>query len=151
MQKRGRPKIYYDFSNLWKKNKIEEPLDVLLREGIINLTQHKLALKLRWMFTVNFGLPTVQAYNPCKIPGRGILKYDEDTYYIIRQEYKKIIEFLYKEDKIGAKMLLNIVIYHYIIGNDIELIKSAAQTLEQAFSLNKRHYHTINNNQSKYN
>lgn len=151
MQKRGRPKIYYDFSSILKKHRVEEPLDIMLKDKIINITQYKLALKLRWMFTVNFGLPTVQAYNPGKIPGRGISKYDEEELFNIRQEYKRITEFLYKEDKIGAKVLLNIIIHHKVVSKDIELIKSCMETLEIAFRLKKKMYNTINNNiQSKY-
>lgn len=145
MVKRGRPKIYYDFTHINNKQIFEEPLDSLLRQGIITATQHKLAMKLRWMFTVNFGLPTVQAYNMTKVKGRGVSKYDEESLYEIRHRYKQIVEFLYYEDKESAKAILNIIIHHKKPHNNIESIKIGAQNLEIAFDIRKKDYNTISN------
>jgi hypothetical protein len=152
MQKKGRPKIYYDFKLNSNQYKFEEPLDFFLREGVISLEQHKLALKLRWIFTVNFGLPTVQAYNIAKVKGRGVSKYDEASLYEIRQKYKEITEFLYYQDKESAKAILNVIIYHKKPKNNIDLIKIGAQNLEIAFNIRKKNYNTINNstNEIKY-
>lgn len=145
MKKRGRPKIYYEFADNNNRCKFEEPLDFLLREGIITITQHKLAMKLRWMFTVNFGLPTVQAYNMTKVKGRGTSKYDEANLYEIRHRYKQIVESLYYEDKESAKAILNVIIHHKMPQNNIQLIKIGAENLEIAFDIRKKDYNTISN------
>jgi hypothetical protein len=150
MKKRGRPKIYYDFTENSNKYKFEEPLDSLLREGIISLTQHRLALKLRWIFTVNFGLPTVQAYNISKVRGRDISKYDEESLCEIRAKYKQIIESLHYQDKESAKAILNIIIHHKKPSRNIELIKIGAQNLETAFNISKKNYNTINKNTEEF-
>ena len=148
MVKKGRPKIYYDFSNTSRKFQVIEPLDLLLRDGIITLTQHRLALRLRWMFTLNFGLPTVQGYNMAKVKGRGISKYDEATLSDIRYKYKQIIDFLYSEDKLSTKALLNVVIHHRQPDKDLELITTGMKNLEIAFGIKKKEYNTIiNSNQ----
>lgn len=142
MIKKGRPKLYYDF--IQNKNSIVEPLDLCLQMDLINFKQHRLALRLRWLYTISFGLPTVQAYNINRIPGREMSKYDDITVYERRQEYKKITEILYKEDREAAKFFLNIVIHHfrpaffssnieYKMLKERELVKSAAGILESAY------------------
>ena len=151
MAKTGRPKIYYDFSTTLRKFKIEEPLDVLFKNGIITIVQHKLALKLRWMFTVNFGLPTVQAYNINKVRGRDVSKYDDDTLAAIRYKYKQIIDFLYLEDKASAKALINVIIHHKQPDKNIDLIITGAKNLEKAYLIQKKAYNVISDNNRKLN
>ena len=140
--KKGRPKLYYDF--IQNKNSVAEPLDLCLQMELINFKQHRLALRLRWLYTISFGLPTVQAYNIGRIPGREMSKYDDITAYQRREEYKKITEILYKEDREAAKFFLNIVIHHYRpaffnlntgykASKEKELIKLAAEILEHAY------------------
>ena len=90
-----------------------EPIDLCLRYGYITKFQHKLALKLRWLYTLNFGLPTVQAYNINRVRGRDISKYDDETLYEKRQEYNRIITSLYKENRQATKLFLNVLIHHY--------------------------------------
>lgn len=149
--KKGRPKIYYDFANITRKPKVEESLDYLFKEGIINRKQHKLGLKLRWMFTVNFGLPTVQAYNMNKVKGRGISKYDEESLLEIRDKYKEIINFLYGEDKDSAKELISVIIHHKQPDKNIRLIMTGIENLEVAFGIRKKEYNTISNSNEKLN
>jgi hypothetical protein len=151
MTKKGRPKIYYDFSSTLRKFKIEEPLDLLLKNGIITIIQHKLALNLRWMFTLNFGLPTVQAYNINKVRGRDVSKYDDDTLAEIRYKYKQIIDFLYLEDKLSAKALINVIIHHKQPDKNINLIIVGAKNLEIAYGIKKKAYNIINDNNRKLN
>ncbi len=143
MIKKGRPKIYYDC--IEKIRPTAEPIDLCLQYGLINLRQHRLSLHLRWLYTINFGLPTVQAYNLNKIPGRDISKYDDETLYEKRQEYNRITNYLYQTDKAAAKLFLNILIHHYKpkfldsnfqykMVKEIEMFKLAATTLEKAHS-----------------
>ena len=100
MIKKGRPKIYYDCVQKLKNS--AEPIDICLQRGFITVRQHRLALRLRWLYTLNFGLPTVQAYNFSKIPGREVSKYDDETFYEKRQEYTRVTEQLYKTDRSAA-------------------------------------------------
>ena len=151
MAKTGRPIIYYAFSHTLRKFNIEEPFDVLFKNGIITIVQHKLALKLRWMFTVNFGLPTVQAYNINKVRGRDVSKYDDDTLAAIRYKYKQIIDFLYLEDKASAKALINVIIHHKQPDKNIDLIITGAKNLEKAYLIQKKAYNVISDNNRKLN
>jgi hypothetical protein len=114
MIKRGRPKIYYNCCKSTKQ--VEEPLDFLLRNDLISLLQHRLCCKLRWLFTLSFGLPTVQAYNAAKVKGRGLPRYDEEILYEKRQEYKQ---------------------------KNIEMIKTAAANLEKAYKVKRKVYNVI--------
>ena len=154
MIKKGRPKIYHDF--IQNKNSTVEPIDLCLQIGLISFKQHRLALRLRWLYTINFGLPTVQAYNINRRPGREVSKYDDVTVYERRQEYKRITEFLYKEDRVASKLFLNIIIHQYRPSfcsfnldykmlNEKELVKSAAKILETAYE-NKLNTYPNNNN-----
>jgi hypothetical protein len=160
MTKKGRPKLYYDF--IQNKSSVVEPLDLCLQMDLINFKQHRLALRLRWLYTISFGLPTVQAYNIGKIPGREISKYDDITVYERRQEYKKITEILYKEDRGAAKLFLKVIIHHYRpafftlnteykSSKEKELIKSAAETLEHAYKNKLKEKIYIHNNQTTNN
>jgi hypothetical protein len=143
MTKKGRPKIYYDC--IQKVRSTAEPLDLCLQHGFLTIRQHRLALRLRWLYTLNFGLPTVQAYNFSKVPGREISKYDDDTFYEKRQEYTMVTEYLYKSDRAAAKLFLNVVIHHlkpkfldsHLKNKMIEEVEKflfAAKTLEEAYS-----------------
>jgi len=149
--KRGRPKIYYDSSDRFKQYRVEEPLDLLFKDSIITIEQHKLALKLRWMFTLNFGIPTVQAYNINRVRGRGLPKYDDVALIAIRTRYKQIIEFLYLEDKVAAKALINVIIHHKSPDRNIHLIVIGAQNLEKAFNIKKKEYNIYDNDHKNLN
>lgn len=145
MIKRGRPKIYYDCLDSAKKT--EEPLDLLLMYNFITVIQHGLACKVRWLFTLSFGLPTVQAYNISRVKGKRAPKYDEESLHEKRQEYKRIVEFLYAEDREAAKIFLNIVLYHKVPNikqkQNIAMIKTAAINLERAYRMKKKTQHII--------
>jgi hypothetical protein len=143
MIKKGRPKIYYDCVR--KITSTAEPIDICLQRGFITVKQHRLALRLRWLYTLNFGLPTVQAYNFSKIPGREISKYDDETFYEKRQEYIRVTEQLYKTDRSAAKLFLNIVIHHFKpkfldsnlqnrVIKEVEMFILGAKTLEEAYN-----------------
>jgi hypothetical protein len=158
MTKKGRPKIYYDC--IHKVRKTAEPLDLCLQHGFLTIRQHRLALRLRWLYTLSFGLPTVQAYNFSKIPGREISKYDDDTLYERRQEYTRVTEYLYNSDRAAAKLFLNVVIHHlkpkFLDSNlqnkmveEIEKFLLSAKTLEEAYS--KKLNVLINDSNNKQN
>ncbi len=95
-------------------NKIElEPIDLCLKLNIITKEELKLGLHLLWLFRVNYGMPTVQAYNPSKIQGLSKNKYSDKELHKIREEYKFLIDYLYKENRESAKLLVNLVVYRY--------------------------------------
>ncbi len=113
LRKRGRPKIRCHDVQKRGLQTLSEPLDLCLEYSIINSRQHKAALKLRWLYILHFGLPTIQGYDLAKVRGRGISKYSERWLEERRSEYKKIAAALHNENKYAAKLLYNIVIYHY--------------------------------------
>ena len=38
-----------------------EPLDRLLQQGLLTVPQHQCALRLRWLYTLRYGAPTLQS------------------------------------------------------------------------------------------
>ena len=142
MRSRGRPKIYYDGVSTSKQT--VEPLDLCLRKNIITPIQHRLALRLRWLYTVNFGLPTVQASNPGKVRGRSVSKYDANTLETLRDNYKAIIEQMYINNRQATKLFLGVILHHqmpdFLCDNirdikrmlyGISMMKTAAKCLEK--------------------
>jgi hypothetical protein len=102
-----------------KKNFIQnhkpelESLDLCAKLGLISSEEKSLACHLKWLYTVNYGLPNLQAYNPNKIKGFIPSKYQDSEFCEIRLEYKLLIEFLYQQDRIAAKFLINLVVFNY--------------------------------------
>jgi hypothetical protein len=95
------------------KKPILETIDLCYKIGLISKEELQLGLRFRWLYTVNYGLPRVQAYNCNKIKGFAPSKYQEETFQEIREEYKLLIAFLYKEDREIGKFLINLIIFNY--------------------------------------
>lgn len=133
--KRGRPKIYYDFTHDMNRHKrVRESIDTCLQNGLLTLSQHRLALKLRWLYTVQFGLPTVSAYNILKIKGRDIPKYDEQKLFELRDEYKRVTEYLLMQNKLAGRLFMSVVIHNKIPKiNEYNDVQSMAKHLEFIF------------------
>ncbi|CAL7959328.1 hypothetical protein MIDIC_110072 [Alphaproteobacteria bacterium] len=120
MAKRGRPKIIKEqidagTMELQKKRKAHltsEPLDLCLEYNIISEDQHRYALRLRWLYTLRFGVPTVQSYDLTRINGIIGSKYNDEKWISKKQqEYREILQIL---GKIRAVQIVQSVCIHHM-------------------------------------
>jgi hypothetical protein len=105
-RRRGRPKRTNPTSidkgtiELMEKRKAgitSEPLDLCWSRGLINELQHASGIRLRWLYTLRFGAPTLSAYSPDRLGGHSC-KYEDGEWLRKRQnEYRVIIEHLEKK------------------------------------------------------
>ncbi|MDB2414696.1 hypothetical protein N9W34_02880 [Rickettsiales bacterium] len=116
--RRGRPRTKVAGSDLgtpelqYKRliNETTEPFDLCLKKSFININQHSAGLRLRWLYVLRFGVPTVSAYNPNDGVGISTRKIDEDWSQERQEEYLLYTDNLHK---IGAKTtVFNICILH---------------------------------------
>ena len=141
---------------------ILEPLDLCWKLGLISKEEKHLALRLRWLYIVNYGLPHLQAYDLNKIKGLIPSKYTDKEFCEIRWEYKFLIDFLHQEDRMAAKFLVNLVIFNkkpniinkIIVakltkkkldkeaGKEEDLIRRAFKQLQIFYDRNKRPFFT---------
>ena len=99
--KRGRPKsTNTDFDKgtieLQKKrtnNLTTESLDLCLQRNIITPVEHIGGIKLRWMYTLKFGIPTIQS-KLLQMKFYDSKNYDEKFLASLQKQYCDIIEAL---------------------------------------------------------
>jgi hypothetical protein len=102
--RRGRPKLNRPLQDLGtpesrEKNAqglTEEPIDMCLKNRYITESQHSAGIRFRWLYTVRFGLPTVQAVDTSSLKGRDLSAKDDVWQEAREKEYKKAIECLKK-------------------------------------------------------
>lgn len=72
-----------------------EPLDLVLKNEIITASQHKIGMRFRWLYTLKFGLPTLQSKAFYELEG-GLIKksHDDEWLYDKEKEYISIVNFL---------------------------------------------------------
>lgn len=119
MSRRGRPKninksIDFGTKELRKKrSKLEtmEPIDVCLRKSLISISQHKSAIKLRWLYTLKFGAPSISAIDHCMGVGRCVSKHiDEKFLQDMQMLYAEGLQIL---DAYGARrIVMNICVFN---------------------------------------
>jgi len=92
-----------------KLNLTVEPLDLCFPRGLINEQQHNAGIRLRWLYTLKFGAPTISSYSPDNIGGNSC-KYEDSGWLHRRQnEYNIIIENL--ERKKARKTVVDICVF----------------------------------------
>ena len=118
-KRRGRPKKInhnsYDKGTIEliekrKSNLTTEPLDLCFQRGLINEQQHNAGMRLRWLYTLKFGAPTISAYSPDNLGGHSC-KYEDNGWMKRRQnEYHLIIELL--ERNKARKIVMDICVFN---------------------------------------
>ncbi|MFN7038976.1 MAG: hypothetical protein ACK4OM_05375 [Alphaproteobacteria bacterium] len=76
--KRGRPKTFVQEKDLGtielqakrKNNQTIEPLDAILHKKLINELEYEAGCKLRWLYSLKFGIPNISAHNLGYISGK---------------------------------------------------------------------------------
>lgn len=72
-----------------------EPLDLCLSRGLITQEQHNAGIRLRWLYTLKMGAPTISAYSPES--GGKICKYEDAGWLARKQaEYQLMLDILDK-------------------------------------------------------
>jgi hypothetical protein len=116
-KKRGRPssidiKTDKGTRELQKKREQHmtvEPLDLCLKNRIITPLEHASGIKLRWIYTLRFGAPTVQSKS-LQTNLHTNREYDEEFLQNIQRKYRTIIETL-KQAR-AHKVVMNICIFN---------------------------------------
>lgn len=117
-RRRGRPtiareKIDKGTPELQAKRQKEyttEAIDLCFRKGLIEDYQLDAAIRLRWLYTLNFGAATVSCYDPMK-KGAEIKNFNEDWLSIRRKEFDIAMKAL---GAVNAKrIVLNVSVFNY--------------------------------------
>jgi hypothetical protein len=115
-RKRGRPKSCKNssaiFGNVSAKKKIIvslEPLDVYFKNKIISEDEHQSGMRLRWLYTLRYGAPTLQTK---LLQQQGFeSKYNDEEWLMKKQQqYRFIIGELQKSDL--AKIVLGVCVFN---------------------------------------
>ena len=119
MSRRGRPKnvnksIDFGTKELqWKRSNLQtmEPIDLCLHKGLISKSQHKSAIKLRWLYTLKFGAPTVSSADCSMVVGRYVSKHvNEEFLESMQKLYSDSIQLL---DKYGSRrIVMNLCVFN---------------------------------------
>lgn len=118
-KRRGRPRKTYETGKdkgtleLQAKrmqNQTIEPLDLCLSKGIITEQQHNAGIRLRWLYTLKFGAPTISAYLPDESGGHSCKSEDSNWIAKRQNEYNKIIELLDKTK--SRKLVMDICVFN---------------------------------------
>lgn len=87
-----------------------EPLDLCALRGLINEEQQNAGIRLRWLYTLKLGAPSIKAYSADNLSGRSC-KYEDEYWLQQRQlEYKLIIDELEKTK--ARKIVMDICIFN---------------------------------------
>jgi hypothetical protein len=89
-RKRGRPKKIISKLNKSKNQGIVESLDLCLQKKIITSIEHASAMKLRWIYTLRFGAPTLQSKLKL-IDSYSAKNYDEQLLQDLQKKYRNVI------------------------------------------------------------
>ena len=141
--KKGRPKKVtedkpYTSETYWKNkhNLTSEPIDLLLKRGIINEEMHQAALKFRWLYTLKFSVPTLQTNfsATCTNKGGVTSQYTEDQRSQLVILYNDACKTLKRSQTL--KIVQSVCIYHYHVENmqdsyskNIELLQTGLHEL----------------------
>lgn len=81
----------------------KEPLDLCYEKGLISLDQHKCGIRLRWLYTIRYGVPTVASNFPQEFLRSGRTR---DPEWVAHQQeiYKFINEELYRCNALDTVM-----------------------------------------------
>ena len=90
-----------------------EPLDLCLKEDVIDQEQHLCGIRFRWLYTLKFGLPSAKAYDPARSPGREIDKNTDQAW--LQEKQKEYSNLVFKLEDINALKIINDVCVYNIM------------------------------------
>lgn len=115
--KRGRPKLKlekadYGSPELRSKRQNDmtlEALDLCLKKGLITEDEHQAGLRLRWLYKIKFGSPTIKAYS-YDIYG-GYSKPEDDPIWVQKRSNEYIAALNELQKYKAKKVVMNIAIF----------------------------------------
>ena len=118
MRGRGRPKEHRpaldngtpELANKRASGLTYEALDDLLRREIITEPQHWCGMHLRWLFTLQFGAPTVSAVDPERLHGRSTREDNPRWRKARERELREVLAMLAEAGL--DRIMLRICVYH---------------------------------------
>lgn len=87
-----------------------EALDILLKRELITANQHWCGIHLRWLYTLRYGTPNLQALDPLHFGGRE-LPLDSPCWQAYREDEFREAIFLLCARKLD-KLIVNLCIYN---------------------------------------
>lgn len=141
--KRGRPRLERPHVDLGTPELImkraagltEESLDHCHRRGIITDEQHWCGIHLRWLYTLRYGAPSVQAIDWLSISCAPTLTDDPDWRVAREQEYHEAILQLQQERL--DKLMLDIIVFNHPV------VQMHPDALAQSLSFSLRNESTL--------
>ena len=137
-RKRGRPRLSQNspakFSNLPAKEKIivtSEPLDIYFKDKIISEDEHQSGMRLRWLYTLRYGAPTLQTK---LIQQQGFeSKYNDEKWLVNKQQQYRFILGELQKSKV-AKIVLGVCVFNEAV-NKLNQLKFCygMQILQKTF------------------
>ena len=125
----GKDKGTAELQQKREANLTSEPLDLCLAKGLINEEQHNAGIRLRWLYTLKLGAPTISAYNPGEAGGASC-KYDDETWLAYRQEEYNLILALLDKNKCR-----NIIVNTCIMGQAPGFLTAYTASLQRPRTL----------------
>ena len=136
--KRGRPKIQLR-ENTVCNNKVKviyhsEPLDIYLKKNIISAEEHQCGIRLRWLYTLRYGAPSLQT-KLSQHQGYGLRHRNEKWLMEKQRKYRLIVGELQKFDLAG--LVIGVCVFNEGISkNDKTKFCYGMQILEKICSKN---------------
>lgn len=117
-RKRGRPKIPRTLNDTGTPELVMkrlqqqtiEALDLCLERGIITNEQHRCGVRLRWLYTVRYGVPGIRAIDPANFGGMEIKTDDPEWRAEREQEFADAMQAL--QEKGCASIVSDVCIYN---------------------------------------
>lgn len=111
-----------------------EPFDLCFKRNIINKKQHNAGMKLRWLYSIFFGIPNVSAHDIDHIAGRGQQKYSNKWYEQRELEYNIAAQEL--KDMGCYQMLIDVCICQKPLPFMTKIMPKLKQSLEYKYDIN---------------
>jgi hypothetical protein len=117
-RKRGRPKTEQSKKDLGTKelrakrafDLTIEPLDLCLKQQLINQEQYQAGMRLRWLYQLHFGSPNIKAYNSDFLGGKSIRKENEEWLAERFEEYLGCLRGLIHCN--AKSIVMNVCVFH---------------------------------------
>jgi hypothetical protein len=143
--RRGRPKkdISEDKADkgtpeLQQKRQISlttETIDWLLTREIITHDQHWCAVHFRWLYTLRYGSPNVQSFNPAHIRGISHQKIYEEWQIEREAEWQAALQLL--EHTHSRSAVMNAAVYNVAPKGNLHFIEKGLEALRKQWCVQK--------------
>lgn len=134
-----------------KKGHTAEPLDKCLKRGLINITEHRAGMHLRWLYTVCVGIPTPKTLNPTAEIGRST-KSANDSNWLQKQnqKYKESLAVLEKAHALDSVLNCCVFMQHPAFLLPKKILHAKKTAIQETIKHEQSVFQTGLNNLCKY-